>query len=118
MPWIDETKCNGCGTCIEICPVGAIKLQEEIAKIYMNDCIRCALCHDTCPQEAVMHDSEKIEERINTNVELAKKNVAACIHHLGKEKEGAKCLQRMIKHFAREKSIIEETIEELKKLQG
>jgi len=119
MPWIDETKCNACGTCIDECPTGAIKMQEEkTAKIYMDDCIRCALCHDICPQEAVMHDSEKVNERIQANVARTKDNMTACIQYLGNEDEGRKCLKRMIKHFTREKGIAEKTIEALKKLEN
>ncbi|KPK72630.1 hypothetical protein AMJ87_04150 [candidate division WOR_3 bacterium SM23_60] len=116
MPWIDDTRCNGCGTCVEECPVGVIKLHEEKAEIYMDGCIRCALCHDICPQEAVRHDSDKVGERIQTNVEKTRSNMAACATYLGNAEEEQKCLQRMIKHFMREKNIAEKTIVELQKL--
>jgi ferredoxin len=117
MPWIDDTRCNGCGICVDECPTGTIKVKEEKATIYMEGCIRCALCHDVCPQEAVRHDSDRVPERIQNNVEEAKKNVAACVQYLGSEEEGQKCLQRMIKHFTREKNIAEKTVEALKKLE-
>jgi ferredoxin len=116
MPWIETTRCNGCGMCIEECPVGAIQMQEETAVIFMDDCIRCALCHDLCTQEAVMHDSEKFDERIQANIEKTKHNMSACSRYLGKDDEAQKCLQRMIKHFTREKNIAEETIKVLKSL--
>ncbi len=116
MPWVDDTRCNGCGVCVEECPVDAIGMHEEKAKIDMDGCIRCALCHDICPQEAVMHDSAKVSERIHTNVERTKKNMEACAHYLGKAEERQKCLQRMIKHFMRERKIAEKTIAELQKL--
>ncbi len=116
MPWIDDTKCNGCGICVEECPVGAISIQEEKAKINMDGCIRCALCHDVCAQEAVAHDSDKVAERIQANVEKATKNMAMCIKYLDSEQEGQKCLRRMIKHFTREKNIAEKTIEALDKM--
>jgi hypothetical protein len=63
-----------------------------------------------------MHDSEKVGERVKANLELTEKNIAACVHHLGAEAEGAKCLKRMIKHFTHEKNIAEKTIEALKVL--
>jgi uncharacterized Fe-S center protein len=116
MPWVEDTRCNGCGICVEECPVDAIGIQEEKAKIDMEGCIRCALCHDICPQEAVMHDSAKVSERIQANVEKTKNNMEACVHYLGKAEEGQKCLQRMIKHFMRERTIAEKTIGELQKL--
>lgn len=116
MPWIDEERCNGCGVCIDECPVGAIKMQEEIANIVMGECIRCALCHDICPQEAVMHDSEKVGERIQANVQETKRNIEGCIRYLGNAEEGEKCLQRMIRHFIREREIAEATVAEISKL--
>jgi ferredoxin len=116
MPWIDDTRCTGCGICIDECPVGAIEMEEDTAHILMDDCVRCAVCHDVCPQEAVMHDSEKVNERIENNIELTKRNITACIKHFGKEEEGEKCLNRMIKHFIREKNIAEKTVEALEEL--
>jgi ferredoxin len=118
MPWVDDNRCDGCGICVEECPVGVIKMQEEKAKIYMGGCIRCALCHDICPQEAVMHDSDKVPERIMTNVERTKKNMEACAKYLGNIEEKKKCLYRMIKHFTREKNITEKTVEALEKLRN
>ena len=118
MPWIDINRCNGCGVCVDECPTVTIKMEEEKATIYMEGCIRCALCHDVCLQEAVRHDSDKVPIRIQNNVEKTKKNVAACIQYLGSEEEGQKCLQRMIKHFIREKDIAEKTVEALKKLKN
>jgi len=33
--------CIGCGICVEECPVDAIVMEDEMAEIYMNDCIHC-----------------------------------------------------------------------------
>lgn len=116
MPWISGATCNGCGTCVEECPVGVIEMREDKARIDMDGCIRCAVCHDVCPQDAIMHDSDKVPERIQSNVEKTKKNMEACAQYLGKAEEKQKCLQRMIKHFIREKNIAEKTVVELQKL--
>ena len=118
MPWIDVEKCNGCEICVEKCPVSNISMEDEKAKINMNDCIRCGVCHDVCPSEAVRHDSEKIPEDIKTNVEMTKRFMEDCAKYLDDVKEKTKCLERMIKHFKREKVIAEKTIGELEKFKN
>ncbi len=124
MPWVDKEKCIGCGICIEKCPVGAISLSAEQAgiedrkaKINMEECIHCGTCHSVCPQEAVRHDSEKIPGDVKLNVEETKKFMEFCAKYLGDSKEKQKCLNRMIKHFNKEKIVAEKTLEELKTLE-
>ena len=116
MPWIDEGKCTGCNVCVEKCSADAISMEDEKAKINMQECIRCGICHSVCPQEAVRHDSKKIPAEIKVNVEKTKTFMEACVKHLGDDKEGQKCLNRMIKYFNKEKLVAEKTMEELKKL--
>jgi len=116
MPWVDKSKCTGCNVCVEECPVNAISMEEEKAGINMNECIHCGICHSVCLQEAVRHDSEKIPEEIKVNVGMTKNFIEACVKHFGDDKEGQKCLNRMIKYFNKEKIVAEKTLEELKKL--
>jgi ferredoxin len=116
MPWVDKEKCTGCNICVERCPVDAIVLENSKAGINMGGCIHCGTCHDVCPNEAIRHDSEKIPENIKANVEETKKFMELCAEHLGDLKEKNKCLQRMIKHFNKEKIIAEKTMEELERL--
>lgn len=40
----------------------------------------------------------------------------ACIQHLRDEKEGRKCLERMIKHFKRQKKVMENTLAEIQEI--
>ncbi|WP_018248383.1 EFR1 family ferrodoxin [Orenia marismortui] len=49
-PKVAKEKCNNCGICIKVCPVGAID-QEEL-KINNEICLRCFACAKKCPQEA------------------------------------------------------------------
>ena len=35
MPWIDEISCNGCGICVDECPVDTIYMEGEKAEINM-----------------------------------------------------------------------------------
>ena len=49
---VDEEKCTACGTCVEACPVEAIKLGAK-AKIDEENCIDCGTCVDECPEKAI-----------------------------------------------------------------
>ena len=116
MPWVDEGKCTGCNVCVKKCPVNAISMKDAKARIEMEECIHCGVCHDICPNGAVRHDREKIPDDVKTNVEKTKRFMKLCAKYLGNVKEKDKCLQRMIKHFNKEKIVAEKTIEELENL--
>lgn len=49
--------CAGCMACIDICPVGAIKIKETFesynAEINMNKCIHCCLCENICQNNRI-----------------------------------------------------------------
>lgn len=49
---IDEEKCDGCGECIEHCPVDAIKMNGK-AKINIPICKGCGGCISSCPRDAI-----------------------------------------------------------------
>lgn len=116
MPWVDDNRCTGCGVCVEECPVGAIVMEESKAEIKMENCIRCGVCHGVCVSEAVRHDSEKIPESVEMNIEMTKGFMEDCAKYLGGEEEKDKCLMRMMKHFNKEKVIAEKTLECLRGL--
>lgn len=113
MPWVEKDDCTGCGECVEQCPVGTIYMVDEKAEIDMTNCIRCGTCHDVCPEEAVKHDSLKIPFEVDENVAMTKKCMESCAELLGGDEERQKCLARMIKHFAKEKAVVEKTLERL-----
>ena len=50
---VDIEKCNGCGTCLEACPVEALILNDEKAKCADDACIDCGACVDECPTSAL-----------------------------------------------------------------
>ena len=116
MPWIDQESCTGCGVCIDECPVDAIVMQNESAEIDMSECIRCGICHDICAQDSIHHDSDKIPNLIQSNIEWTKRNMDFCVQVLGDGREGEKCLKRMIKHFKNQKMIVSRTLEALQTL--
>jgi heterodisulfide reductase subunit A len=75
---VDEELCNGCGDCIDVCPVevynrfdAGVGVRKAIYKphpqivpdVVIKDnehCIECGLCYDICDRDAVI---EKEEER-------------------------------------------------------
>lgn len=51
-----NNKCNGCMSCLDICPREAIHIEKSLksynAHIDMEKCIACGLCHNVCPSNA------------------------------------------------------------------
>jgi hypothetical protein len=54
---------------------------------------------------------------VEANVAMAVECMNACIRYLGDEQEGQKCLNGLIKHFTKEKTVAEKTLERLQMLQ-
>jgi Pyruvate/2-oxoacid:ferredoxin oxidoreductase delta subunit len=50
---VDTNLCTGCETCLDRCPMDAIKINEGKANIDLNFCIGCGLCVSTCPSDAL-----------------------------------------------------------------
>ena len=51
---INENKCTGCGTCVIVCPFGALEKDEKgVAKVFENICKSCGLCAASCPERAI-----------------------------------------------------------------
>ncbi len=51
---VDETKCTGCGTCVETCPYSALRKNEEgITEVIVAACKGCGCCGATCPEGAI-----------------------------------------------------------------
>ncbi len=81
--YVDETECNGCGDCIEVCPVevynefdAGIGVRKAIYKphpqivpdVVVRDavhCIDCGLCYDVCGKDAVLRLEEEQESTLH-----------------------------------------------------
>lgn len=70
---VNKDKCDGCGECVEVCPVGAIQIQKGKA-IVSDNCIDCSICVRSCPNGAISIMSkrpayDKIISRNNYNID-------------------------------------------------
>ncbi|MFX1574466.1 MAG: ATP-binding protein [Promethearchaeota archaeon] len=60
---IDSELCDGCGTCVDRCQVGAITLDEEkgFSVVDLTRCLGCGNCVPYCPNEAIELQRKEIE---------------------------------------------------------
>ena len=62
---IDPGLCNGCGTCVNSCPMDVFRLdtKTKMAIIkYPEDCMLCGWCVVDCPERAVTVTPDKKSE--------------------------------------------------------
>ena len=53
---IDDTKCTGCGICVESCALDTLRLDPDTGKAYIaypDDCMTCFTCELRCPENAI-----------------------------------------------------------------
>lgn len=51
---LDEAKCTGCGTCLEVCPHAVFQMNSRHAEIRDRDaCMECGACSRNCPFAAI-----------------------------------------------------------------
>ena len=59
---IDQELCNGCGVCVNICPMDVFRVDEDSEKAiirYPEDCMLCEFCVLDCPVDAITVTPEK-----------------------------------------------------------
>lgn len=66
-PIFDESKCDACGECIDICPRNALSLLEGRIVHDLKLCKSCASCLENCPMEA-FHFPPRASERFQVNI--------------------------------------------------
>ena len=52
--YVDETRCAGCGACLQVCPSNAIHLADDKAQIDAALCNDCRACVEVCPSDAII----------------------------------------------------------------
>lgn len=56
---VDEEKCIGCGSCVDICPSEVYELQNEKATpVNVEECVGCESCVESCEQGAITVEEE------------------------------------------------------------
>jgi len=50
---LEEEVCSGCGDCVEICPMDALTMGDDVVALDSNRCIGCGLCISRCPTGAL-----------------------------------------------------------------
>ena len=65
--------CNSCFTCIRVCPVKSIKIEDKYAQILPERCIGCGSCFTVCRQKAILIRDEKkaVSEMIESDIPVA-----------------------------------------------
>jgi len=59
--WTDG-KCNGCGICVKVCPVGNIRM-VEYRPVWQHHCEKCLTCIQWCLKEAIQYKDVTIRRK-------------------------------------------------------
>ena len=56
---IDKEKCDGCESCVDVCPAEVLEMADGKAKfVNQDDCMGCESCVETCPNQAMSLDEQ------------------------------------------------------------
>lgn len=55
---VEDSKCTGCGTCVDVCPVAVFKMESRSEKSVSNPgngeaCIACRACEVQCESQCI-----------------------------------------------------------------
>jgi ferredoxin len=86
LPGVDAVRCNGCGKCVDACPVEAMTLvsandphraRRRRAELDADVCLGCGVCTRVCPPDAL--HLEPRPERVITPVDTLHRTVLMAI---------------------------------------
>ena len=50
---VELEMCDGCGRCVEACPMDALRLEEGKPIMRYDECWYCGACVEDCPRQAL-----------------------------------------------------------------
>lgn len=54
MVSVDNSKCEGCEECVNVCPQGVFRMVDAKSDPYQTaECVFCESCLGVCPAEAI-----------------------------------------------------------------
>lgn len=60
---VNQTKCVGCGKCVQVCPEGVNRIEDGKLQIDFKRCTACGLCVNICPVGARMISGRRYTAR-------------------------------------------------------
>jgi len=103
IPCIDQTKCDGCGRCQEVCVYNAIAIVNKKVLIFPELCHGCGSCTYFCPNDAIKEENKEIGV-----IEIGRKDNIQFVH--GKLRIGKMMSPPVIravkKHINKKKTVI------------
>lgn len=103
IPRVDQTKCDGCGRCQEVCVYNAIAIVNKKVLIFPELCHGCGSCAYFCPHDAIKEENKEIGV-----VEIGEKGDIQFIHgklHIG-EMMSPPVIRAVKKHINKKKTVI------------
>ena len=77
IPQISESECTGCAKCAKVCPVEALEIASNKAKLNTKICLGCGVCVRSCPTDCISLKERAI--RVITPLNSAHKAVVMSI---------------------------------------
>lgn len=60
IPEVDESRCDRCRACSDICQFKAISVLGEVVMVFPEMCHGCGACREVCPRDAIRPASRKL----------------------------------------------------------
>lgn len=61
--FVDKDYCVACGTCVKVCPIQIIKIEQGVfADINYDKCVGCGKCANVCPASVIEVKSVEVNQ--------------------------------------------------------